>query len=379
MTTLLHSALRIDDRGEQPDSWILLDGDTIAAVGTDRATAPEADESVDLAGATIVPGLIDLHGHGGGGHSYDDGGAELEAALAAHRRHGTTRSVVSLVANPLSSLHRALAEIADLAARDPLVLGSHLEGPYLSPARRGAHNADYLRHPSADEVDELLDAAQGTLRQVTLAPELPGALDAIDRFVAAGVVVAVGHTEADAALTREAFDRGATLITHAFNAMPGIHHREPGPIVAALDDDRVTLELILDGLHVHPDVAGLLFDSAPGRVALVTDGMAAAGSDDGDYRLGSLNVTVRDGLALLSGTETIAGSTLTQDAALRIATGVGRRSLVEAVAASTRTPARVLRASDRLGRLDAGFAADAVVLDAGLRVTAVWAAGTKLR
>ncbi|MEO5920089.1 MAG: N-acetylglucosamine-6-phosphate deacetylase [Pseudolysinimonas sp.] len=375
-TTLLTGATQLDERGEVAGAWVLLDGDTIASTGSGPG-APDADETLDLHGATLVPGFVDLHGHGGGGHAYDDGGDELAAALAAHRAHGTTRALVSLVANPLAELRERLAEIAELAASDPLVLGSHLEGPFLATARRGAHNADYLRPPDSADIDGLVSAAGGTLRQLTLAPELPGALDAIPQLVEAGVVVAVGHTEATAEQTRAAFDAGARLLTHAFNAMPGIHHRAPGPVVAALEDDRVTLELILDGEHVHGDVARLLLEQAPGRVALITDAMAAAGADDGDYRLGSLNVSVRNGLAHLSGTSTIAGSTLTQDAALRIALRIGLPAPA-AVAALTAVPARAIGLGDRLGLIEPEYAADVVVLDDSHHVTAVWAAGSRL-
>jgi N-acetylglucosamine-6-phosphate deacetylase len=191
------------------------------------------------------------------------------------------------------------------------------------------------------------------------------------------VVVAVGHTEATSEQTRAAFDAGARMLTHAFNAMPGIHHRAPGPVVAALEDERVTLELILDGEHVHADVARLLLEQAPGRVALVTDAMAAAGADDGDYRLGSLNVSVRNGLAHLSGTSTIAGSTLTQDAALRRALEIGI-PLTAAVAALTSVPARAIGLADRFGLIESGYAADLVVLDDSHHVTGVWAAGARL-
>jgi N-acetylglucosamine-6-phosphate deacetylase len=375
-TTLLTGATRLDERGEVPDSWVLIDGDMIAATGSGGG-APDAGETVDLRGATVVPGFVDLHGHGGGGHAYDDGGSELAAALASHRAHGTTRALISLVANPLAELRERLAEIADLTASDPLVLGAHLEGPYLATARRGAHNADYLRMPDAEDVDRLVAASRGTLRQMTLAPELPGALDVIPQLVDAGVVVAVGHTEATAEQTRAAFDAGARMLTHAFNAMPGIHHRAPGPVVAALEDDRVTLELILDGEHVHADVARLLLEQAPGRVALVTDAMAAAGADDGDYRLGSLNVSVRNGLAHLSGTSTIAGSTLTQDSALRHAIELGIPAPA-AVAALTAVPARAIGLGTRYGLIEQGYAADVVVLDETRHVTAVWAAGARL-
>jgi len=377
-TLLLHSAHRIDERGEVPDAWVLFDGTTIAASGLGLASAPHADESMDLGGARLVPGFIDLHGHGGGGHAYDNGGAELAAALDAHRVHGTTRSVISLVANPLGELRERLSEIAALTATDPLVLGAHLEGPYLAPDQRGAHNADFLREPDPESVESLLDAAAGTLRQVTIAPELPGALEAIAEFAAAGVTVAIGHTQATFEQTRDAFDAGARMLTHAFNAMPGLHHRAPGPVLAALEDSRVTLELILDGHHVHPGVAALLFDEAPGRVALITDAMAAAAAADGDYRLGSLNVSVRDGLAVLSGTSTIAGSTLTQDAALHLALSeVGLEPSV-AVAALTAAPARALGLGDRLGLLEPGYAADAVALTDDGTVTRVWADGRRL-
>lgn len=372
-TTLLRNATRVDERGELPDAWLLLDGDIIAAAGS--GDAPEATDTIDLQGSVIAPGFIDLHGHGAGGRSYDDGGDALAAALAVHRAHGTTRSVVSIVTNPLAELRERLAEVAALTETDPLVLGSHLEGPFLARERRGAHNPEFLRDPDPATVDELLDAAAGTLRQVTLAPELPGALDAISRLTGSGVVAAVGHTEADLAQTRAAFDAGARILTHAFNGMSGIHHREPGPVIAAIDDPRVTLELVLDGHHVHPDVAELLFRGAPGRVALITDSMAAAAAADGDYRLGSLNVTVRDGLAVLSGTSTIAGSTLTQDAALRNAVTLSGLSRVEAVAALTAVPARALDLGSRFGLLESGYAADVVVLDDDLRVTTVWAAG----
>ncbi len=378
VTTLLHSALVTDERGETPDGWVLFDGDAIAAVGRGSGR-PAADETVDLAGARLTPGFIDIHGHGGGGHAFDDGGDELIAALATHRALGTTRSVISLVANPLVSLRSSLAEIAELAGSDPLVLGSHLEGPFLAAERRGAHNADFLRSPDPEDVDGLLAASHGTLRQITIAPELPGAMDAIEVFVCAGVRVAVGHTEAGFETARRAFDAGATLLTHAFNAMNGIHHRAPGPVVAALEDERVTLELVLDGHHVHESVAAVALREAPGRVALITDGMAAAGSEDGDYRIGSLNVTVRDGLALLSGTDTIAGSTLTLDAALRRAVNVVGLSWSVAVAAVTAVPARAIGEGERLGLLEPGYAADAVALDAEGRVTAVWAAGARLR
>ncbi len=243
---------------------------------------------------------------------------------------------------------------------------------------RGAHSPAYLLEPSPAAVDALLEASRGSLRQITIAPELPNAFEAMNVLVEAGVAVGIGHTMADDALAKRAFDLGARILTHAFNAMPGIHHRAPGPVIAAFDDERVTLELILDGKHVHPSVANLAFGAAPGRIALVTDAMAAAGSEDGDYTLGSLNVAVRDGLAMLRGTTTIAGSTLTQDRALRIAMRDAGIAPAAAVEALTLTPARTLGLDHRHGLLAPGFAADAVLLDHAWHVTGVWADGSRL-
>lgn len=376
MTTLFAHARKLDAAGQVDDFWMLVDGDTIVSTGSGEG--PSADETVDLDGAWLTPGFLDLHSHGAGGFSYDDGADAIASALAVHRAHGTTRSVISLVANPIGALEASLSTIAELTTIDPLILGSHLEGPYLSAERSGAHNPEFLRDPQPAELDRLLDAARGTLRQITIAPELPNALELIEILVENGVVVAVGHSEADFALTRQAFDLGARMLTHAFNAMPGIGHRAPGPVIAAFEDSRVTLELILDGEHVHPDVAGLAFRSAPGRIALITDAMAAAGSSDGDYPLGSLTVEVRDGLAHLAGTDTLAGSTLTQDRALRLAIEQVGVAPTDAVTALTLTPARVLGLDARHGLLAAGFAADAVQLDSRWQVEHVWANGLAL-
>jgi N-acetylglucosamine-6-phosphate deacetylase len=376
VSILFSNARKLDAAGEVDGFWMVVDGDTITTTGTGEH--PPTDQVVDVRGRWLTPGFIDLHCHGGGGFAFDDGAEAIRSALPVHRAHGTTRSIISLVTNPTTQLETGLGTIADLVSGDPLVLGSHLEGPFLSPARRGAHNPDYLQDPQPAQLDRLLDAARGTLRMVTLAPELPNAFDLIDVLVEDRVVVAVGHTEADFATTLRAFDAGARVLTHAFNAMPGIGHRAPGPVVAAFEDERIVLELVMDGEHVHPDVAALAFRSAAGRIALVTDAMAAAGSHDGRYSIGSLAVDVRDGLAHLAGTDTIAGSTLTQDEALRVAISRARVNPVDAVTALTVTPARVLGLEQRHGLLAPGFAADAVQLDGEWAVEGVWADGIRL-
>ena len=376
MTVVFEHARKLDAAGEVDDFWMLVDGDTITATG--HGTAPEADQRIDVAGEWLVPGFIDLHCHGGGGHSFEDGPEAIVGALATHRAHGTTRSVISLVANPVEVLRRNLSVVADLCATDPLLLGAHLEGPFLESEHRGAHNPAYLQEPKPAVVAELLEAARGCIRQMTIAPDLPNAIETIEILVEAGVVVAVGHTNATAEQSALAFASGARMLTHAFNAMPGIHHRAPGPVVAAFENQSIILELIVDAVHVHPDVVRLTFAAVPGRVAIVTDAMAAAGSADGDYQLGSLAVTVKDGQAVLRGTTTIASSTLTMDRALRIAidrVGLSPREAVEAV---TLAPAKALGLEKRLGLLAAGYAADAVTLDHAWAVTGVWGAGRAL-
>ncbi|WP_394552877.1 N-acetylglucosamine-6-phosphate deacetylase [Agromyces sp. MMS24-JH15] len=395
--TVIHSARLVDVDGIVDDAWVRFEGDRVAArgtgdgwredapTGTDSTTGTDAPTTppgpvdvVDAAGRTLAPGFIDLHVHGAGGAAVEGGAAAIDTLLAVHSAHGTTRSVLSLVSAPVDVLAGRLATIAEASRRDPRVLGAHLEGPFLDDGFRGAHDPAALRTADAAAVDALLEASEGELRQITIAPEHPGATDAIRRFAAAGAAVAVGHTGADYATALGAFDAGASILTHAFNGMRGIHHRAPGPVIAAMHAGHVTLEVVNDGIHVHPDVVGLAFRGAPGRVALITDAMAATGSADGRYLLGSLEVDVRDGVARLAEGGAIAGSTLTLDDALRRAVAECGVALVDAVAALTAVPAAAIGRSGDLGRLAPGFAADAVLLDAGLAVDAVWAAGRRL-
>lgn len=373
-TTLIHSALLVTDGTQTPDAWVRFEDGRVTATGTGTDWA-DADTVVDATvaageGAVLTPGFIDIHGHGGAGASYDDGVDAIRTARELHRSHGTTRAVVSLVTASIDDLVGRVGEIADLMTTDADILGSHLEGPFLDPGHHGAHEPSLLRSPIAADVQRLLDAGRGTVRQVTIAPELPGGIEAIRLIVAAGAAAAVGHTDADAAQAVAAFEAGATILTHAFNAMRPIHHRAPGPVLAAAADHRVVLEAIADNVHLHPQVIKLVFDSAPGRVALVTDAMAAAGSADGSYDLGAVKVTVTDGIARADDTGSIAGSTLTQDVALRRAVEAGV-PLTDAVRALTATPAAAIGYGEQLGRLAPGYLGDAVLLDAQLQVKRV--------
>ena len=350
--------------------WLQVAGSRIAAVG---AGAPERHPDVELPDATVVPGFVDTHAHGGGGASFDGGDAEAVArAAATHRSHGTTTMLGSLVTDTPDGLVASIRRLAELVD-DGLLAGLHLEGPWLSANRAGAHDPALLSAPSDALVDRLLDAGGGHVRMVTVAPELPGGLDAIRRLTAAGVVAAVGHTDATYDQARAALDAGATVGTHLFNAMRGLHHREPGPVAALLEHPDAYVELIADGVHVHPAMVGLAAAAKPQHTVLVTDAMAAAAAADGDYRLGRLDVTVRDGVARLA-SGAIAGSTATMASAVRFAVRRAGLSLEDAVRAATATPT-ALHGLPRVGQLRPGYDADLVVLDEELEVRRVMRRG----
>jgi N-acetylglucosamine-6-phosphate deacetylase len=283
-----------------------------------------------------------------------------------------------LVTAPLDLLVEQLGWAAELAGRGPgahgHVLGAHLEGPFLSRVRCGAQNTAYFRPPDTAEFDKLCDAAAGTLRVITLAPELPGALPLIERAAAAGVVAALGHSDATYDDAVAGITAGASLVTHLFNGMRPLHHREPGLAGAALAA-AVPFELINDGVHLHPAMTTLLF--APGRTpVLVTDAIDAAGVGDGEFRLGGQEVDVRGGEARLRSTGSLAGSTLTMDLALRRAVQRSRLPIEVASAAASGNPASVLGLRDELGAIESGLRADLVVLDDELAVVDVMCGGT---
>ena len=355
--------------------WIEVSDGLVAAVGAGPAPRPEDRE---LGAVTLVPGFVDTHLHGGGGANFSTAApAETATAVAFHRRHGTTRLVASLVTAGPEDLLRQVGALAD-DVRAGLLDGIHLEGPWLSPQRCGAHQPSLMRDPDPAEIDRVLEAGGGAIRMVTIAPERDGALAAVRQIVDAGVVAAVGHTEATYDQTRAAIDAGATVGTHLFNAMRPINTREPGPVIALVEDPRVTVELITDGVHVDPALYRHVCRSAgPDRVSLVTDSMAAAGMSDGRYWLGPLAVDVVDGVARVAGTETIAGSTATMDHQFRFAvqhSGLPRDdALMAAARQASINPARALGLPS--AGLVPGAAADLVVFDADLALTGVLRCG----
>ncbi|MEU8328274.1 N-acetylglucosamine-6-phosphate deacetylase [Micromonospora sp. NPDC048839] len=364
--------VRVDGRVVTPNGVIRQgcvewDGDRITAV----AEYPSVRD-----GNWILPGFVDMHTHGGGGHTFTTGDAdEARAAAGFHLAHGTTTLLASLVSAPFPLMRTATEAFAPLVDEGVLA-GVHFEGPYLSAARCGAQNPEYLRDPSTDELTELIELGRGAVRMVTLAPERDGALEAIKLLTAQGVVAAVGHTDATYEQTRAAVAAGASVGTHLFNGMRPVHHREPGPVVALLDAPTVICEMVADGVHLHDGMLTFVAATAgPDRAALITDAMAAAGMPDGEYELGGQAVTVTDGVARLARDGAIAGSTLTMDAALRHAVSAGI-PIADATRMVATTPARAIGLGNRVGSLQVGLRADLVVLDADLNVVRVLRGGT---
>ncbi len=345
--------------------------------------SPDASEpparlpgTVDLTGHWLVPGFVDIHNHGGGGASFTSGSVDdILTGVRTHRLHGTTTVVASTVTGEMAALTERAGLLSELAEQGDIA-GVHFEGPFISPFRKGAHAATLLRAPDPAEIRKLLDAARGQARMVTLATELPGGLESVRLLVEHGVIAAIGHTDATYDQTVAAIEAGATVATHLFNAMPPLAHRAPGPVAALLEDERITVELINDGTHLHPSALKLAFHRAgPARVAFITDAMDAAGFGDGTYRLGPMEVEVKDGVARLVEGDSIAGSTLTLDRAFQRAVTIDRLDVQDVVRVLSETPARLLGRYDTVGSIEPGKDADLVVLDAQFEVAGVMRKG----
>ncbi|MFE1908090.1 N-acetylglucosamine-6-phosphate deacetylase [Streptomyces gardneri] len=349
---------------------VIVDGERITG------SAPEGAPAIDLTGHWLVPGFVDMHNHGGGGASFTSGTVDdVLTGVHTHRLHGTTTVVASFVTGEMDFLTQRAGLLSELAEQGEIA-GLHFEGPFISPCRKGAHDETLLRDPDPAEVRKLIDAGRGQAKMVTLATELPGGIDSVRLLAEHGVIAAIGHTDATYEQTVAAIDAGATVATHLYNAMPALGHRTPGPIAALLEDERITVELINDGTHLHPAALELAFHHAgPERVAFITDAMDAAGFGDGSYMLGPLAVEVKDSVARLVEGGSIAGSTLTLDRAFKRAVtidGLPVESVVQAISAN---PARLLGVYDRVGSLEPGKDADIVVLDAEFRLKGVMRKG----
>ncbi|MEI8082689.1 MAG: N-acetylglucosamine-6-phosphate deacetylase [Actinomycetes bacterium] len=362
----------VTPHGVVESGWVAIEGERIVATGVGD---PDEPLDIDLRSRTLLPGFVDQHCHGGGGNSFiTTDPAEAYRAARLHQEHGTTSIVASLVSGSREDLTdqiRALSPLVDQG----VIEGIHLEGPWIRKHHRGAHDPAQLRDPTQEEVGELLAIGAGRIKMVTIAPELHGAIKAIHQMVRAGVVAAVGHTDADYDRTNLAIKAGATVGTHLSNAMRALHHRDPGPVAALLEAPNVTVELIADGVHVHPAILRIVAAEAGyDRIALVTDAMAAAGAADGHYMLGKLDVDVIDGEAHLVEGGAIAGSTLTLDKAMRYMVLTGHTTLANAVKMLSATPARTMGLTDR-GKIEVGMRADLLILGPRLEVEAVMVRG----
>ena len=387
-TTAIHASRILTPDEEISDGVIVVEGSRIAAIGhRDEMRLPADAIDYVATGMTVVPGFVDVHIHGAGGHDVMEADARaLDRITSTVARHGTTSIVATTVTAPIEDTCRSLQGIASyirahenvendgLAAE---ILGIHLEGPFISKARRGVHPPDALAKPSVATLGKFIEAADGLVKIVTLAPELPGALELIAAAVAAKIVAAIGHTDADYDQARAAIHAGARHAVHMYNAMRPFEHRDPGVVGAILTDPEVTAEVIADLVHVAgPAIQVLIGAKGFDTVLLVSDGIAATGMPDGKYRLGNFEVSVKDGVARNSEGK-LAGSTLTMDRALRNIVGIGV-PLQDAVRMATVLPARRLGLAGKKGIIAVGADADLVALTPDLRVAGVMTRGAGL-
>lgn len=380
-----------------PDGWIengsllINDGKIVQIADSEIHAEDEGKEirRVDAGGGLLLPGFIDIHVHGGGGYDAMLGSAEhIQGMCRFHASNGTT----SLLATTLTATHEEIITALECAGQliktghEPdgaNLLGVHLEGPFLNAARCGAQNPADLRDPSIEEFDAFWEASQGTIKLMTIAPELSHAEEVIRYAVSKGVVISLGHTDADFATMRRATEWGATQVTHLFNGMRSLHHREPGAAGGALMLDQLAVELICDGIHVHPGLIKWAFDIKPeGKVLLITDSMCAAGCPDGEYLLGKLPVIMKQGKVYLKqedGTEGgLAGSSLTMIEALANAVKFTGMDIAELVPALTIHPAEQIGVSHSKGTIEPGKDADLIIVNEQFQVCQTFVLGNRV-
>ena len=349
-----HSA--VIDGELRSNVWIDIQDGVIAEIGEGSNSASARTYS-----QTLIPGFVDIHCHGGGGYYFTDATPQnVQQAIDTHRSAGTTSQIASLVTTDIQTLTSQIKALIPFVRNGSLV-GIHLEGPYLSHAKCGAHDPALLRAPALDEVKALIAAGEGTIRMVTIAPELEGALDAIKWLVSEGVIAAIGHSDADADTARAAIEAGAQVVTHFTNAMAKMVGGE-SMATEVLGAPEIALELINDGTHVPADVVATIMKNALDRTILITDAMSAAGSHDGKYLIGNLEVEVKDSLARLVSNGALAGSTLTMEQAFTNFINKNGVNLIDAVHASSTLAAEVLGLKD-VGSISVGKKANILAFD----------------
>jgi N-acetylglucosamine-6-phosphate deacetylase len=384
----IYASRVLTPQDELNDAVILVEDGRILALGhRDQVTVPAGAVDYLASGMTVVPGFVDVHIHGAGGHDVMEGNVRaLEKIASTVARYGTTSMLATTVTAPVDDTCQSIEGIARYirkreeetgASRSAEILGIHLEGPFISKAQRGVHPLECLAKPSTKLLDQFLQAAGGLARIITLAPELPGGLELVAHAKAAGLVVSMGHTDADYDQARDAMQAGARHATHMYNAMRPFTHRDPGVIAAVMTEPEATAEIIADLVHVAgPAIQVLLGVKGFDTVVAITDGIAATGMPDGTYRLGTFDVIVRDGVCRNSEGK-LAGSTLTLDRALRNLVSLGV-PFPDAVRMMTILPARRLGLAGKKGIIAVGSDADLVVLTPDLQVAGVMTRGSGL-
>ncbi|TCP59224.1 N-acetylglucosamine-6-phosphate deacetylase [Tumebacillus sp. BK434] len=363
------------------DGAVLDPGVLICEEGKITYAGPSRGERPDLTHSSgyIVPGYVDIHVHGANGSDVMDGTTaavhDIAKSLSAY---GVTSFLATTLTAGIEQLHAVLTackQAAQSAVGGAELLGVHLEGPWINPKHKGAQNGSHVIGPTLEEAQALLQSGEGLVKLVTMAPETPNASAVIAYLTSQGVNVSVGHSDATYEQVKAAIPHGLGHVTHCYNAMRPLHHREPGVVGAAMYHDELTAELIADGIHVHPVAMSILYrlKHSDGLV-LVSDGMRAVGMEDGSYDLGGLNVVMQNGEARLED-GTLAGSTLTLEKAVQNMVNLCGVPLPDAVKMASETPARVIGAGERKGRLASGFDADFLLLDRQLNVSAVYRGG----
>ncbi|EAG8700224.1 N-acetylglucosamine-6-phosphate deacetylase [Listeria monocytogenes] len=329
-------------------------------------------------GGLLIPGMIDVHIHGAKNYDMMDGSTEsIQAVSMACAETGCTSFLVTSVSSSLEDLIQMIKQTKKVIGKEKgaKIAGIHLEGPYLNIEKKGMQNPAHLRHPDLKEMKKIFDEADGLIKMVTIAPELPGGIELIDFLKKRGVVVAIAHSNATYEEAQDAFEKGASHITHCFNAMPAIHHRAPGLVAAALENDSISVQAIVDGVHLHPGIVRLIHKiKGPDKMVLTTDALQAMGVGDGEYIFGGHQVTVTEGVARLQD-GTLASSTVTMNKSLRLSNEFGI-NLQDTIQMATSTPADILGLKN-LGRIEKGYSADLVLLDKKFEVLSTWINGEK--
>ncbi|EAG9230393.1 N-acetylglucosamine-6-phosphate deacetylase [Listeria monocytogenes] len=368
--------VQIYKENELINATVITEGNLIKDVCSITPEKYSEETTFDGNGRLLIPGMIDVHIHGANNYDMMDGSTEsIQAVSMACAETGCTSFLVTSVSSSLEDLIQMIRQTKKVIGKEKgaKIAGIHLEGPYLNIEKKGMQNPAYLRHPNLKEMKKIFDEADGLIKMVTIAPELPGGIELIDFLKKRGVVVAIAHSNATYEEAQDAFEKGASHITHCFNAMPPIHHRAPGLVAAALENDSISVQAIVDGVHLHPGIVRLIHKiKGPDKMVLTTDALQAMGVGDGEYIFGGHQVTVKEGIARLKD-GTLASSTVTMNKSLKLSNEFGIH-LQDAIQMAASTPAAIL-GMNNFGRIEKGYVADLVLLDKNFEVLTTWIDG----